>query len=445
MKLRDFLPVNWFPPGEALEQKQDAISLDQLISRLAAAQNTVSGINVNPTNATRCSTVYAIVRVMTFAMSQLPLGVFRKTGEDSRERDSDHALNFLFRRPNGWQTRSEYFSLTMSRALLWGNYYALKAQGQTGPVRQIIPLDPAAVELEQRDDTSIIYHVHTQAGGERLYRQEQIHHIRQPFSKDGLVGVSPPIEVKETIALAMVAEQFGAALFGNGAIPYTVITRPGHFKDADARKGFLESWREAYGRRSGGQRGTAVLEEGFDLKELRISAEESQFLESRKFQKAEIAGAFGVPPHMVGDLERATFSNIEQQSLEFLRDSLTPWVVAIEQAIERDFLTDDELRDGLFVKFNLDSMLRADFESRMKGYKVASDIGLFNANEIRAREDLNPRDDEEAEGYRRPMNMLLEGVEDDEPDPQDDNQDDDNQDGNQDDDQGDDNSLQAVN
>lgn len=200
---------------------------------------------------------------------------------------------------------------------------------------------------------------------------------------DGLVGYSPIAMAKNAIGMSIAAEEYGAKFFSNGATPSGILEHPGTVKNA-------ESLRESWTRRFSGNNShkVAILEEGMKYTPISISPNEAQFLETRKFQINEIARIFRIPPHMVGDLEKSSFSNIEQQSLEFVKYTLDPWVIRFEQAFNRRLLKDKE-KDKFYIKFNVDGLLRGDYQSRMNGYAVGRQNGWMSANDIRALENLD--------------------------------------------------------
>jgi len=201
---------------------------------------------------------------------------------------------------------------------------------------------------------------------------------------DGLVGYSPIAMAKNAVGLAIATEEYGAKFFANGAAPGGVLEHPGTIKDPQKVK---ESWNAAYQGSANSHR-VAVLEEGMKYQPIGISPEQAQFLETRKFQINEIARIFRVPPHMLADLEKSSFSNIEQQSLEFVKYTLDPWVVRWEQSMCRALLSDSE-KPTVFIKFNVDGLLRGDYESRMSGYATARQNGWMSANDIRELENLD--------------------------------------------------------
>ncbi len=214
-------------------------------------------------------------------------------------------------------------------------------------------------------------------------RRDEVLHI-PGLGFDGLIGYSPIAMAKNAIGMSLATEEYGASFFANGANPGGVLEHPGVIKDIQRVK---DSWNAAY-RGSGNAHRVAVLEEGMAFKSIGIPPEQAQFLETRKFQINEIARIFRVPPHMVGDLEKSSFSNIEQQSLEFVKYTLDPWVIRWEQALRQSLILPSE-KPWLFVKFNLDGLLRGDYQSRMTGYATARQNGWLSANDIRELEDMN--------------------------------------------------------
>ena len=206
---------------------------------------------------------------------------------------------------------------------------------------------------------------------------------------DGLVGYSPIAMAKNAIGLAIATEEYGAKFFANGATPGGILEYPGTVKNPEAVR---ESWTKGFSGNNSHK--VAVLEEGMKYTPIGISPEQAQFLETRKFQINEIARIFRVPPHMVGDLEKSSFSNIEQQSLEFVKYTLDPWVIRWEQSIQRSLLSKDE-KAAYFVKFNLEGLLRGDYQSRMNGYAIGRQNGWMSTNDIRELENLDRIPEEE--------------------------------------------------
>lgn len=205
-----------------------------------------------------------------------------------------------------------------------------------------------------------------------------------------LWGIAPLHWRKAPSALASQAEEYGSKFFSNGARPSGILTHPNTVKDPAALRA---SWNAAYGG-SGNASRVAVLEEGMSFVPLSLPNNEAQFLETRKFQVSEICRIFRVPPHMIGDLDRATFSNIESQNISFAVHTIRPWLVRIEQAINRALFPDNE-KGRFYVQFNLDGLMRGDYKSRMEGYAIARQNGWMSTNDIRELENLNPVSEEE--------------------------------------------------
>ena len=270
----------------------------------------------------------------------------------------------------------------MGHLLLWGNAYAQIIRDGRGRVVGLYPLLPNKM-IVNRNDQGQLYYQYEKDGCLYILNRHEVLHI-PGLGFDGLIGYSPIAMAKNAIGMAIATEEYGAKFFANGANPGGVLEHPGVVKDP-AR--IRESWNAVY-QGSGNAHRVAVLEEGMKFQSIGIPPEQAQFLETRKFQINEIARIFRIPPHMIGDLEKSSFSNIEQQSLEFVMYTLDPWVVRWEQAIQRALFSESEKRQ-FFVKFNVDGLLRGDYESRMNGYAVGRQNGWLSSNDIREMENLN--------------------------------------------------------
>jgi len=279
----------------------------------------------------------------------------------------------------------------MSHLLLWGNAYAQIIRNARGEVVALYPLMPNKMTVD-RDSNGRLFYLYQRSNEDTpsLGKDSQVYlspsdvlHI-PGLGFDGLVGYSPIAMAKNAVGLAIATEEYGAKFFANGAAPGGVLEHPGTIKDPQKIK---ESWNAAY-QGSGNSHRVAVLEEGMKYQPIGISPEQAQFLETRKFQINEIARIFRVPPHMLADLEKSSFSNIEQQSLEFVKYTLDPWVVRWEQSMCRALLMESE-KSKLFIKFNVDGLLRGDYVSRMSGYATARQNGWMSANDIRELENLD--------------------------------------------------------
>lgn len=382
----------WF---DRWRRKSSELTLDQLTRAFLLKQSEGLPV-VTPDSAMESPTVFAIVHGMSRTLAQLPIDIIRRTGKGRRP-VPDHPLHWLLNvMPNKWQTRCEYWSQVGSLLLLHGEAVIRKAQGGNGIVTQLLPLMPGEVEWSQQADFTLEYAV-SKTGQVGKYPQSRMHHIRS-MTLDGMSGISPVDHVKDAIALEIASQRMALNLFGNGAIPNIVLEHPAHFRDEEALKRFKASWQGAFG---GGRRGTAVLEDGIKANQLQLSNEESQFLEARQFQRTVIAGAWGIPPHKIGDLSRATWSNIEQQSLEFVVYALMPYISAIEAAMHRDLLPDSQKEDHQ-IKFNVGALLRGDLKTRSEALKIQKEAGVISVNEWRRLEDMEPIEGGDEYGTPKP-------------------------------------------
>lgn len=353
---------------------------------------TTSGKAVNERTAMQTTAVYACVRILAEAIASLPLHVYQYKTDGGKERVPRHLLyTLLHDEPNPEMTSFVFRETLMSHLLLWGNAYAQIIRDGRGQVLALYPLLPNKVEVSRTSSGNLFYTYRRDAGESRTnpdsgtvtLRRDEVLHI-PGLGFDGLIGYSPIAMAKNAIGMALATEEYGAAFFANGANPGGVLEHPGVIKDIQRVK---DSWNSAYQGSSNSHK-VAVLEEGMKFQAIGIPPEQAQFLETRKFQINEIARIFRVPPHMVGDLEKSSFSNIEQQSLEFVKYTLDPWVVRWEQALQQSLLLPSE-RTNIFIKFNLDGLLRGDYASRMLGYSTGRQNGWMSANDIRELENLN--------------------------------------------------------
>ncbi len=352
---------------------------------------TTSGKPVNEHTAMQMTAVYSCVRILAEAVAGLPLHLYKYTDSGGKEKALSHPLYFLLHdEPNPEMSSFVFRETLMTHLLLWGNAYAQIIRNGKGEVIALYPLMPNRMSVD-RDSSGALYYTYTKYSDEAptmkgmtvTLRPSDVFHI-PGLGFDGLVGYSPIAMAKNAIGMAIACEEYGAKFFANGAAPGGVLEHPGTIKDPQKVR---DSWNAAYQGSSNSHR-VAVLEEGMKYQPIGISPEQAQFLETRKFQINEIARIFRVPPHMVGDLEKSSFSNIEQQSLEFVKYTLDPWVIRWEQAISRSLLRPDE-KKLYFAKFNVDGLLRGDYVSRMNGYATARQNGWMSANDIRELENLD--------------------------------------------------------
>lgn len=344
--------------------------------------STSSGKAVNERTAMQTTAVYACVRILSETMAALPLHTYRYT-KSGKEKAIDHSLYYLLHsEPNPEMTSFVFRETLMGHLLIWGNAYAQIIRDGRGKVIALYPLLPDKITVD-RTEKGELYYVYNKDGLLYSLRSSEVLHI-PGLGFDGLVGYSPIAMAKNAIGMAIATEEYGSKFFANGANPGGVLEHPGVVKDP-AR--IRESWNAVY-QGSGNAHRVAVLEEGMKFQSIGIPPEQAQFLETRKFQLNEIARIFRIPPHMVGDLDKSSFSNIEQQSLEFVMYTLDPWVIRWEQAIQRALFSPAEKKE-YFAKFNVNGLLRGDYQSRMEGYAVGRQNGWLSADDIRELEDMN--------------------------------------------------------
>jgi len=350
-----------------------------------------AGKIVTERSAMQLSAVYACVRILSEAIAGLPLHLYRYTDDGSKEKAVDNNLyHLLHDEPNPEMTSFLFRETLMTHLLLWGNAYAQIIRNGKGEIIALYPLMPNRMSVDRDESGHIIYTYNKgsdeaktgQIGTVTLTSREVLHIPALGF--DGLLGYSPIAMAKNAIGLGIASDEYAAKFIANGAAPSGVLEHPGTIKNPEKVR---EAWQSQFGG-SGNSGKVAVLEEGMKYTPISISPEQAQFLETRKFQIDEIARIFRIPPHMVGDLEKSSFSNIEQQSLEFVKYSLSPWIVRWEQSLSRALINPSD-KKTYFFKFNLEGLLRGDYQSRMQGYAIGRQNGWMSANDIRELENLD--------------------------------------------------------
>lgn len=361
------------------------MDLEQALRELNGEGLSASGVAVTVDAAQRLAAVAACVRVLSDDVAQLPLVVFRRA-DGTRRPAEDHPLYRLLKdRPNEWQTAFEFKQQMQRDKLFRGNAYAFKVRGYRGDVQELIRLHPDRVEPMQDAVTMEVSYRYTRPDGRQvIMKRAEVFHLRGP-SDDGLKGLNPIRLHRETIGDGIALREHGSRFFSNGAKPLGVLQASGK---VDNKSAMREDFESLY-RGTENAHKVAILDQGVEYKPVSISMEDAQYLEARKFNRSEVAGIYGVPPHKIGDLEKATFSNIEHQALEYVQASLMPHLVCWEQAIGRDLIDDG----GLYAKFNVSALLRGDAKSRAEALQIMRRNGVIDANEWREMEDWNPRAD----------------------------------------------------
>lgn len=344
--------------------------------------STTSGKAVNESTAMQTTAVYACVRILAETIASLPLHLYKYT-ENGKEKALEHSLYYkLHDEPNSEMTSFVFRETLMSHLLLWGNAYAQIIRDGRGNVLSLYPLLPDRMIVD-RTSTGDLYYEYRKDTGTVILRSDEVLHI-PGLGFDGLVGYSPIAMAKNAIGMALATEEYGAKFFANGANPGGVLEHPGVVKDPTKIR---ESWNAVY-QGSGNAHRIAVLEEGMKFQSIGIPPEQAQFLETRKFQTEEICRIFRVPPHLVANLDKATFSNIEHQSISFVVHTIRPWLVRLEQSLNKALFSQSE-KGKYFVSFVVDGLLRGDYVSRMQGYSVGIQNGFLSPNDVRELENMN--------------------------------------------------------
>ena len=357
---------------------------NRLVEIISGGVESESGISITQDTSLNFSAVYCATRVIAESIAYLPLQIFKKT-DKGRVQLTDHPLYYkLHDEPNNFQTAFTLKETMATRQCLNGNAYAYIERDGAANVTQIIPfsLDTEVEPIYDVKRSKIYYKIN----GKKVIEQTNIIHI-PALSTDGIVGKSPIAIARESIGLGMAMQRFGSRFFGKGANPDFILEHPGQLSP-QAIQNIKDSWAKDASGLSNSHK-PRVLEEGMKLTRLSIAPDEAQFLESRKFQITEIARWFRLPPHMIGDLSNATFSNIEQQDIGFVKYSLAPWLKRWEQELCRKLLTEQEKKEGVFIEFNLDALLRGDTATRGEYYTKMIAARVLSPNEVRSKENMN--------------------------------------------------------
>lgn len=359
-----------------------------------------AGIKVCEDTALNYSAVFACVKVISESIACLPWQVFKQSGE-IREKAINHPVNRLLKKqPNPEMEPNVFKTLATIHALIWGAHYSEIEYNSMGEPVALWPLDPACMDVERNDRGKLVY-VYKDGGKEIRLRPERVFRVLG-MTLDGITPCSVIKYARESISTGLAAESYGAAFFGNGAIPGGYIqNKDGNKISEQGVKNLLSSWNK---RNKGARNSNKVqyLDAGMEFKQVSIPPEDAQFLETRKFQVLEICRWFRMPPHKLADLERAHHSNIESQNIEFVTDTLMPWVTRFEEAA--NFRLIEEIDH--YTKFNLNALLRGDTATRSQFYEKMFDRGVFSIDEIRAREDQNPLPNNQGKLRLVPLNMV---------------------------------------
>jgi HK97 family phage portal protein len=366
------------------------------------SMRTATGMRISPDGAMQLTAVFSCVRVRAESFSILPLKVYRRDKTTGRRKlVVDHWLYPLFRKPNPYQHGFEWRQMCQAHLDLRGNCYNLMQTDRRGNIVSLIPLHPDRVSVVPVNEFDYVYRYSQRDGTQKTYSRAEIWHLRTT-SLDGYVGLSPVAAASTAISLGLAAQEYGARFFQNDTRSSGVITLPGSFKDKTQRETFRESFQAA--QTGINRHKVPVLEYGMTYTELGATNKDSQFLEARGYTRSEIAGIYRVPPHMIGDLSRATFSNIEQQSLEFVNNCMSPTAELWEASMKVDLLLEDEA--DIEIEFDFARLLRGDQRARGAFYTAGINAGWLTRNEAREAEGREPIDG--LDEPLRPLNMVEE-------------------------------------
>jgi HK97 family phage portal protein len=396
--------------GKLSTKSADWGTLERFISWAWGGGASASGIIVTPNTAMQAAAVYSCVQVLAQSVGMLPLNIMAEDDKGNRRIAKEHPLHeLLHHQPNDYQTSVEFFEMMVVSLCLRGNAYAYVNRARSGRVVELLPIHPDMVRVMMSDDFQLTYQITMPDGKFQDFKAGEILHVRG-LTLNGWIGISPIAYARESIGLALATEKFGGQLFKNGAKMGGVLEHPGKVGEIAYQR-----LKDSFDAATSGENAhkTALLEEGMKFSKISMNADDAQFLETRKYQRSEIAAVFRVPPHMIGDLERATFSNIEQQSLDFINSALMPWLRRIEMTIRRDLFTAED-KKNLHVRFNVASLLRGDAAARKDFYASGRQWGWLSGNEVREMESdvgaiiLNPRP--ELDMPLQPLNMVPAGT-----------------------------------
>lgn len=390
----------------AFSKRMSVADLDHIMDMMVGGgPQTWSGNRVDENSSLANPTVWACVRVISEAYAQCPMHVFRRKGEGDKEQARGHYLySVLHDQANPYLTAFNWREIMIAHLLTWGNHYSLIEWDQAQRVKALYPLRPDRLKVKRESPTSPKTFTYRQNSGvwEPL-PAEFVFHV-PGLGYDGIVGYSPVGVQRQTIGASNAVHEFGARLFGNGVKASGFLEHPQSLtKEAGER--LISSFTEKYAGLTNAHR-IILLENGLKFTSNSINPDDAQFLETKKFSRSEIAGMFRVPPHMIGDLEKATFSNIEQQALEFVQFCLVPWMARIEAEIEAQLLT-PQGRAGYFVESDANGLMRGDAKSRAEYYQLGINAGWLKPNEARRKENLNA--EPAGDVYMRPMNTSFVG------------------------------------
>lgn len=388
----------------APEQRGDHPSKPSDLTLAAwGVRKSASGVIVNEQTALTSSTVYGAVKLLAEATGMLPLKLYRRLSGGGKELADEHPLfRIIHTQPNSEMTSQTWRELIVTDLLLYGNHYSFIMRNNAGKVLFIRPLRPDKMaEIYRAKSGNLFYRYTPDRLPQVLFPATEIMHLRG-LSKEGIMGYNPINLAREAIGLSLAVEEYGAKLFANDATPGGILRHPGALSP-EAKKSLRADWVNQH-QGSGNAHTMTVLEENMEYEKVGLNPEEAQAVPIRKFQLQEVARVFNVPPHMLKDLEKASFNNIEQQSLEFVTYSLGVWLKRIEGGINKDLIVESE-QATLYAEHLVEGLLRGDIKTRYQAYNMAWRNSWMSADEIREKENMNPQPGGLGAKYYAPLNM----------------------------------------
>ncbi len=355
---------------------------------------------VTSESALRHTTVYSCVQAITDALASVTLNIYKKSNNKKSVASEHNLYKLLKYKPTPYLTRFDYIRMVFQDILLKGNHYTQIVRNNMGEIIGLYPLIADNMDIKLRQNGKRVF-IYKTANKEYALLDNEVLHLKGLPDNTGLKGLNPIEYNRKSIELSMTTEQFGINFFKNGANGSGVLSHPKALSD-EAFERLRKEFEKAYqGLTNSGK--PLILEDGMKYERLSLSNEDSQFLDTRRFQKSEIAALFKVPLYMLGDMSKTTFNNMEQMSINFVQNTLLPHAVNFELAAY-SYLLNEKEQDNYYIKFNLNSLMRGDFKTRTEGYKTMVNMGAMTPNEVRELEELDPKSSEADELYMQ-MNM----------------------------------------
>jgi HK97 family phage portal protein len=393
--------------GGLHERIMSLSELDALMDRVYYGLPTSSGTYVNVDTALQASAVWSCVQAISESIASLPCLLYRDIPTGGKERATWHRLYSMLKNgPNPEMTAREFWALALRHRLTWGNFYGQIIVDDYG-AKEIWPLDPSRCKWQRDKSTKKLYLVYRRTATDVItFDFEEVFHLKGP-TLDGITGLSPIAYQRQTIGLDIAATEYAARFFGNGSVPPGILKAKGKMSDA-AVKRLKADWERLHAGTSNAHR-VAILEEGVEYEKIIIPPEDSQFLQTRKATKEDIAAIFRVPPHKIGLLEHTNRASIEEQNIEWVIDTLVPECVLIEQAVQRDLINIGDGKRGIYCQFQVDQLLRGNMQARYAAYAQGRQWGWLSADDVREQENLNPLPNAQGQIYLTPLNMIAAG------------------------------------